>query len=217
MPVVPSRRPSRPSVAFLVRHGRTPTTGTLLPGRAPGLHLSEVGVAQAENAAERLAALKQRPAAVYSSPIERAKETAKPIASRFGLRVRVEPALTECDTGSWTGQDLRKLRRKPQWRVVQELPSAFRFPEGESFSQMQTRITDALDRLSDRHRGESFVAVSHADTIKAAVAATAGVPLDLFQRLVISPCSITVLVRSESGYHVLCTNSTPTLAELAIS
>lgn len=217
MPFVPSRRSSRPSVAFLVRHGRTPTTGSVVPGRAPGLHLSEQGVAQAEKAAERLAALRHPPAAVYSSPIERAKETAKPIASRLGLHVQVERGLTECDAGSWTGQDLKKLRRTREWKVVQELPSAFRFPQGESFSQMQARVTDALDSLSERHRGESFVAVSHADTIKAAIAATAGVPLDLFQRLVVSPCSITVIVRSDSGYHVLCTNSVPTLAELAIS
>jgi probable phosphomutase (TIGR03848 family) len=189
----------------------------VLPGRAPGLHLSEEGTAQAEKAAERIAALRRPPVAVYSSPLERAKETAKPIASKLGQRVQVERGLVECDYGSWTGGDLRKLRRRREWRTVQQLPSAFRFPEGESFLQLQTRVTETLDRLASRHEGESFVAVSHADVIRVAIAATAGLPLDMFQRLVVSPCSINVLVRSEAGYRVLCMNSTPTLSELASS
>jgi probable phosphomutase (TIGR03848 family) len=187
----------------------------VLPGRAPGLHLSDEGKAQAEAAAERIASLKHPPVAVYASPLERSVETAKPIASRLGVRVRVERGLLECDYGTWTGEELRKIRRKREWRTVQQLPSAFRFPEGESFVQMQARITETIDRLSDRHRGESFVAVSHADTIKAAIAATAGVPLDLFQRLAVSPCSISVIIRSEDGYRVLCMNSTSSLSEVA--
>ena len=144
-------------------------------------------------------------------------ETAKPIASRLGLRVKIERALAECDCGSWTGAELRELRRRREWRTVQQLPSAFRFPAGESFAQMQARVTEAVDRLRESHRGQSFVAVSHADTIKAVIAATAGVPLDLFQRLVVSPCSVTVVVRGNAGYHVLCMNSTATLAELVLS
>lgn len=144
-------------------------------------------------------------------------ETAKPIASRLGLRVKTERGLLECDFGSWTGAPLSRLRRRSEWRTVLHLPSAFTFPGGESFTRMQARVTEAIDRLSERHRGQSFVAVSHADTIKAAIAATAGVPLDLFQRLEVSPCSVTVLVRGEVGYRVLCMNSTATLAELAVS
>jgi probable phosphoglycerate mutase len=154
---------------------------------------------------------------VYASPLERAVETATPIAARLGLRVKVERTLAECDYGSWTGAELRKLRRLHEWRTIQQLPSAFKFPGGESFAQMQARVTEAIDRLSESHRGQSFVAVSHADTIKAAIAATAGVPLDLFQRLVVSPCSVTVIIRGDAGYRVLCMNSTATLAELAVS
>lgn len=189
----------------------------MLPGRAPGLHLSEVGRKQAQAAAERIAALRRAPVAVYASPLERAMETAKPIASRLGLRVRAERGLVECDYGSWTGAQLGRLRRRREWRTVVDLPSAFRFPGGESFAEMQTRITQTLDRLSERHGGESFVAVSHADAIKAALAATAGVPLDLFQRLTVSPCSMTVISRGASGYRVLCMNSTADLEELAPS
>jgi probable phosphomutase (TIGR03848 family) len=189
----------------------------VLPGRAPGLHLSDEGRAQADAAADRIAALARPPVAVYASPLERAVETAKPIASRLGLRVRIDKGLLECDFGDWTGKSLRVLARRREWRTVQVLPASFRFPDGESFVEMQTRMVEALDRLADRHRGGSFVAVSHADPIKAAVSATAGVPLDLFQRLVVSPCSVTALMRNENSNHVLCVNNTSSLAELALS
>jgi len=190
----------------------------VLPGRAAGLHLSDVGRSQAEAAAERIAALGKPPVAVYASPLERAVETAKPIASRLGLRVRIDKGLLECDFGEWTGKSLRMLARRREWRTVQLLPASFRFPGGESFVEMQNRMVETLDRLADRHRGEgAFVAVSHADPIKAAVAATAGVPLDLFQRLVVSPCSVTALMRDENSNHVLCVNTTSSLGELALS
>jgi probable phosphoglycerate mutase len=189
----------------------------VLPGRAPGLHLSEAGQAQAEAAAQRIAALTNPPVAVYASPLERAVETAKPIAQRLGLRVRIDKGLLECDFGDWTGKSLRVLARRQEWRTVQVLPGSFRFPGGESFVEMQNRMVEAIDRLADRHRGGSFVAVSHADTIKAAVAATAGIPIDLFQRLVVSPCSVTALMRGENSNHVLSVNNTSSLAELALS
>ncbi len=189
----------------------------MLPGRARGLHLSDEGKAQAEQAAQRIATLKKAPVAVYASPLERAMETAQPIARRLGLRVRIERGLLECDFGAWTGAKLSILRRRHEWRTVQAFPSSFRFPGGESFMEMQARMVSALDRLAERHRGETFVAVSHADPITAAVAATAGVPLDLFQRLAVSPCSVTGLVRGESGSYVLCVNATASLTELAVS
>jgi len=214
---VPTRRTPAPAVALLVRHGRTPTTGTILPGRAPGLHLSDAGRAQAEDTAARIAALKKAPVAVYASPLERAMETAKPIAATLGLRVRAERGLLECDFGKWTGAKLSTLRRRREWRSVQAVPSSFRFPDGESFLEMQARTMAALDRLAARHHGETFVAVSHADPIKAAVAATAGVPIDLMQRLVVSPCSVTALVRGDADAYVLCVNATSSLADLSPS
>jgi len=189
----------------------------VLPGRAPGLHLSDEGRAQAESAAQRIASLGKAPVAVYASPLERAVETARPIARRLGLRVRVERGLLECDFGTWTGAKLSTLRRRREWRSVVTFPSSFRFPDGESFTEMQARMLSTLDRLAERHPGETFVAVSHADPIKAAVAATAGVPLDLFQRLVVSPCSVTALVRGDAAAHVLCLNVTASLSELSLS
>ncbi|MDE0195828.1 MAG: MSMEG_4193 family putative phosphomutase [bacterium] len=197
----------RPVTVLLVRHGLTATTGTVLPGRAPGLHLSEAGRSEAEAAAARIGAL-GGVRAVYASPLERAAETAAPIARATGRRVRTVEGLNECDFGAWTGRKLAELRRLAAWRQVQHTPSAFRFPGGESFAEMQTRICDTLGQLAARHRGGAIVAVSHADPIKAAVAQAVGTPLDLFQRLVVSPCSVTVIAYGGDGPVVLTVNST---------
>jgi probable phosphoglycerate mutase len=202
---------------LLVRHGTTPTTGKLLPGRAGGLHLSEKGQAQAAAAAERIAALGTPPAAVYASPLERARETAAPIARALGLRVRTAPGLLELDVGDWTEKPLARLSRSKEWPTVQRWPQGFRFPGGESFAEMSVRSMDAVLSLVADHPGQTIVAVSHADPIKAIVAAAAGVPLDLMQRLVVSPCSITAIVFSPAGPLVLCVNSTGTLSELVPS
>ena len=199
---------------LLVRHGLTATTGTVLPGRAAGLHLSERGVAQAEAVAERIGQLKKRPVALYVSPLERARETAAPIARTLGLRAGVQRGLLECDFGAWTGKKLSLLGQKKEWRSVQHSPSTFRFPDGESFVEMQLRVWQTLERLAARHANRTIVVVSHADPIKAAVTYAQGVPLDLFQRTVISTCSVSALALTSSSPVVLCVNSTGSLSEL---
>ena len=205
-----------PTLVLLVRHGRTPTTGTTLPGRAKGLHLADEGRAQAEAVALRIAGLK-RVDAVYASPLERTRETAKPIAAALGLKVAIDRGLLECDFGDWTGADLAKLRKLPEWRTVQQYPSGFRFPGGESFPEMQTRMVSAIERLVAAHPGRTVVAVSHADPIKAAVAHALGTHLDLFQRIVVSPCSVTAIAYTATGPAVLAVNNTDDLTALAIS
>lgn len=211
----------RPTVILLVRHGKTPTTGQVLPGRAKGLHLSDEGLAQAEEVAGRIAALadgkRSGPVAVYASPLERTTQTARPIAKRLGLRVRSDRGLLECDFGEWTGAKLADLAKKPEWTTVQRNPSGFRFPGGESFLEMQARMTSALVRLVALHPGETVVAVSHADPIKAVVAQAAGTPLDLFQRLTVAPCSVSAIAFSGGGPFVLTVNSTASLQTLAIA
>jgi probable phosphoglycerate mutase len=211
----------RPTVILLVRHGKTPTTGQVLPGRAAGLHLSEEGQAQADDAARRIAELGAgqgtAPTAVYASPLERTTETARPIARALGLRVRSERGLLECDFGEWTGAKLSVLAKRPEWATVQRNPSGFRFPGGESFLEMQTRMTQTLAGLAARHPGETVVAVSHADPIKAVIAQAAGTPLDLFQRLTVAPCSISALAYTSGGPFVLTVNSTASLQALAIA
>jgi probable phosphoglycerate mutase len=202
---------------LLVRHGVTATTGKVLPGRAAGLHLSAKGVEQADVAAQRLADLTAAPSALYASPLERTRETAAPIARALNLRVKTDKGLLEGDFGDWTGKTLASLRRKPEWRAVQNAPSTFRFPNGESFTEMQLRIWTTLQRLAGDHPGETVVVVSHADPIKAAVTYAQGVPLDLFQRTVISTCSISALVLTGTTPIVLSVNNTGSLKELIAS
>jgi len=203
----PTPERPKPTLVILVRHGQTTTTGTILPGRARGLHLAERGIEQAATAASRLSALTDIDA-VYASPLERTRETAAPIAKALGLRTRTAKGLIECDFGDWTGAKLADLMKLPEWRQVQTAPSTFRFPGGESFTEMQTRMTVELERLSAAHSGRAIVCVSHADPIKAAVANASGTHLDLFQRIVISPCSVTPILLGSGPPVVLAVNST---------
>ncbi|PTT64535.1 MSMEG_4193 family putative phosphomutase [Arthrobacter sp. HMWF013] len=201
--------PTQPqgTLLLLVRHGETPTTGMVLPGRAPGLHLSDRGRDQAERVAERLSGLAV--SAMYSSPLERTRETAEPAATRTGLEVFVEAGLIECDFGDWTGARLADLSGLPEWRTVQQNPSAFRFPNGEGFTQMQERIVGALEGVRAAHTGGVVVCFSHADPIKAAVAHALGTPLDLFQRIFISPGSVSAISYVDGqAPAVLMVNST---------
>jgi probable phosphoglycerate mutase len=163
----------------------------VLPGRAPGLHLSDRGREQADRVAERLAGLPVD--AVYSSPLERACETAEPTAAHTGRDVKHDDGLLECDFGDWTGAALADVAALPEWRTVQHSPSTFRFPGGESFPEMQARIVGSLEALRAAHAGGVVVCFSHADPIKAAVAHALGTPLDLFQRIVISPGSVSAI------------------------
>jgi probable phosphomutase (TIGR03848 family) len=194
-------------LVLLVRHGQTATTGVILPGRTPGLHLADKGREEATAVAERIARL-PRIAAVYSSPLERAQETAAPIAAAAAVPLTVEPGLLECDYGEWTGLALKDLVRRPEWKVIQRYPSGFRFPGGESFVEMQTRITGTLARLVAAHPGHTVVAVSHADPIKTAVAHALGTHLDLFQRIAIFTASVTAIAYGPSGPTVLGVNAT---------
>lgn len=257
------KAPSPSTLVLLVRHGTTPTTGQVLPGRAPGLHLADKGRAQAATVAERLAgwstaarvdgrdgrvaggrgevagrdsqaagpdgrvagragkaappAAGGRIKAVYASPLERTRETAAPIARAIGLKVQTHRGLIECDFGEWTGAELKKLMKLPEWSTVQRYPSGFHFPGGESFTAMQARMVAAIAELCRRHPNEAVVAVSHADPIKAAVSAALGSHLDLFQRVVISPCSVTAISYGPLGPTVLAVNSTADLGELVPS
>jgi probable phosphoglycerate mutase len=287
-------------VILLVRHGATETTGRVLPGRAPGLHLSEAGVRQARELAAHIArltavgeaagdeprvpgdagekavahaggradprearagtddprmtagvgearavgddprvpgdagevgevsnardggdatetpvgarrpAMPRRPvAAVYASPLERTCETAEPIARAVGCQVQIDDGLLELDIGDWTGMEIKRASERREWATIQRYPSGFRFPGGESFLDMQMRMVTTLDRLRSRHPGETVVAVSHADPIRSVVAHALGTHLDLFQRLVVSPCSLTAVALGDHGPIVLTVNAIP--------
>jgi probable phosphomutase (TIGR03848 family) len=214
---MPAPTAHRPTTILFVRHGTTATTGTVLPGRAPGLHLSERGISEASEVAERLKELTVKPSAIYVSPLERTRETAAPIAKALRLKPTVERGLLECDFGLWTGKRLATLARRAEWRTVQHAPSTFRFPEGESFVEMQLRMWETVSAIAKRHAHRTVVVVSHADPIKAAVTYAQGVPLDLFQRTVISPCSVSAVAFTGSTPIVLCVNSTASLKGLSPS
>ncbi len=147
-------------------------------------------------------------AAIYASPLERTRETAAPIAEAVGCEVQLDEGLIELDVGEWTGIALAEAAKRPEWKVIQGYPSGFTFPGGESFLAMQARMVATLDGYRRRHPGQTIVAVSHADPIRAVVAHAMGTHIDLFQRIVVSPCSLTAIALSERGPIVLTVNAT---------
>lgn len=208
------KTPTPVTTILLVRHGQTSTTGKVLPGRAPGLHLADSGRAQAQLVAERLAGIEI--AALYCSPLERTVETAAPIAEAFHLEPIHEDGLLECDFGEWTGGELSELYTRAEWGTIQRAPSTFRFPGGESFPEMQHRMVSTIDRLRTAHEGKTIVCVSHADPIKAVVAYALGTHLDLFQRIVVSPCSVSAIAFAPGQAPVVLTvnSASSSLSEL---
>ena len=157
-----TRKAPQSTLVLLVRHGATPTTGRVMPGRAPGLHLSEAGQAQAAAVAERLATLKLD--AIYTSPLERARETAAPTAAATGLTPIEEPGLLEADVGEWTGKTLGSLARLKEWSGVHGSPSTFRFPGGESLADQQRRVLAALRDVA--RDGRPALLVTHGGSIR---------------------------------------------------
>lgn len=195
---------------LLIRHGENNFVKTgKLPGHSPGIHLNENGQKQAQALGE---ALKDVPIkAIYSSPLERALETAEPIAKARNLPIIQEPDLRDANVGTWQGKSLKILRRTKVWKIVQNAPSRFHFPEGESFIDLQTRIANALENMIRKHNKPNHIiaAVFHADPIKLAVAHYIGLPLDRFQRLACDTGSVTVLYVHEMGADLLKLNQRP--------
>jgi len=207
-----THQPKPPTRLVLVRHGVTAHTGPLLSGRMPGIDLSDKGIEQAEAAADRIRALAVT--TVYASPIERTTQTASYIAKRFGLEVQPLPGVIEADYGDWTGGKIADLAKTDEWKVVQAAPSRAVFPGGESLRAMQSRMVDALDAVVAAHPNETVVVVSHADPIKSAIAHYTGMHLDLFQRLHVSPASVTVFDFHAYGALLVKCNDTGGLADL---
>lgn len=193
------------TTVLLVRHGRTPTTGKVMPGRASGLSLDEVGVSQAASVAEQVTTSGEV-AAVYCSPLERTVQTAAPIVAAAGVDLRTDERLLDCDAGDWTGRELEELYGLVEWEVVQRFPSMFRFPGGESIAGMQTRVVGAVLDFVEEHRGSRIVVVTHADPIKAVLAHALGTHLDNFDRIAVAPCSVSAVSYSSTRPTVLFAN-----------
>lgn len=194
---------------LLIRHGENDFTKThKLAGYTPNVHLNERGQNQAQALAD---ALKEVPVkAIYSSPLERAVETATPIAAARKLELQTEPGLLETNVGKWQGRSLAALRLQKHWKVVQSAPSRAQFPEGETFYECQARVVTALDSISRKYKPQDIVAcIFHADPIKLAIAHYIGLPLDHFQRLSCDTGSLTALYVSESGANLIKLNQRP--------
>jgi probable phosphomutase (TIGR03848 family) len=195
----------------LLRHGLTAMTGPKLAGWTPGVVLDDRGKGQATRAAERLAPLPL--AAIVSSPLERCQETAGYVAAGRELEVQVDDRIGECRYGDWTGQELKVLAKDPLWKVVQNQPSAVVFPgpEGEALRDTQARAVECLRewdrRIAAEHGPDAvWLACSHGDVIKAVLADAFGMHLDLFQRINVDPCSVSVVRYTDLRSFVLRTN-----------
>lgn len=194
---------------LLIRHGENEYVKTgKMAGRLPGVHLNERGRQQADQLAQALAHAPLK--AIYASPLERALETAEPIAAGRKLEIQLRPDLMDNDIGKWQGRSWKVLRRTKKWKLVQGAPSRFRFPEGESFLETQTRIASCLDEIAASHKPKDIAAVVfHADPIKLAVAHYIGLPLDHFQRLGCDTGSVTFLYVGEGSAHLMRLNQRP--------
>lgn len=197
---------------LLIRHAVNDWVGTnRLAGWTRGVHLNEEGRRQAEALAQRLARVELK--AIYSSPLERTMETAEIIAQPHGLPIRIREDIGEARYGEWTGQKIEDLAKTDLWQVVQFHPSGARFPEGEALREMQTRAVAEIDAVCADHPEDMIAVVSHSDVIKAIIAHYVGLHLDLFQRLVISPASLSILIFGKMGPRLVRLNDTSHIPE----
>ncbi|MDQ4125881.1 MAG: histidine phosphatase family protein [Actinomycetota bacterium] len=194
---------------WFVRHGVTSHTGHKLSGWMPDVHLTDEGRAQADAAAELLSTMNLE--AVYSSPIDRTRETAAAIAARHGLPVRTRRTLGEVEYGKWTNRSFKVLSRQKLWSVVQRWPSAVRFPEGETLREVQSRALAEVEKITEQHPNAMVCIVSHADVIKLVLAHYLGIHIDLFQRIVIAPASVSGVRLTGDGPRILSMNVSPGL------
>ena len=189
---------------LLIRHATTDSVGKRLSGRKPGVHLNEQGQEEAKNLAERL--IHVPIAAIYSSPLERALETAEPVATSHHLQTIICEDFLEINFGEWTDLSFEELQNEPQFQRFNNFRSTTRIPGGELMPEAQTRFIAGLQKLCLQHPGETVAVVSHSDLIKAAIAYYAGIHLDLFQRLEISPASVSIIELYDETARILLMN-----------
>ncbi len=182
---------------YLIRHAVTAETGVTLSGRQSGIPLSAAGVTMAERVAGELGDLPPR--AVYTSPILRCRQTARPIGAAWDMVPMIDRGLIEADYGTWTGRSLKSLYRLKAWQRLMASASRFRFPQGETLEEVQRRSVASVEAMADRHGSDAVAAVSHADVIRVVLAHYLGMPLDLVHRLSVGPASISVVELYRSG------------------
>ena len=189
---------------LLIRHGLTDAVGRVMVGRSPGVHLNATGRAQAARLAERLRDVPL--AAVASSPLERTRETARPIAESHRLPIQIVDGLVEYETGGWTGRPFTELDANPKWRRFNELRSLTCPPGGELMLDVQRRGISALLDLREQYPDGIVAAISHGDVIRAILLLLLGMPIDLLHRLEVSPGTISVVTLGADNPRVLQVN-----------
>lgn len=189
---------------LLVRHGSTASVGRTLTGWSPGIYVNARGRREVEALSTMLGAVDI--AAIYSSPLERAVDTAAAIANGHGLEVRTDEAFGEVRSGDWTGCDIRDLERDQRWRRWNTVRSLVRAPNGETALEIQSRVLEALTRLRAAHKNKIVAIVSHGDPIRSILAHLAGIPLDLALRLRIDTASVSVVRMGEWAPEILAVN-----------
>ena len=179
------------ALLHLLRHGQHDLGGGVLAGRMPGVGLTETGRAEIAAAAERLAG--EDIAALYASPLQRTRESAEIVSERLGLPIEFRDDLVELDFGEWTGTTFDAIRADPRWRTWSQHRSLANIPGGETMRAVQFRAVEAVIEIGDRHRDAASVLVSHGDVIRSVLVFALGMPLDFFQRLEISPASVSLI------------------------
>jgi broad specificity phosphatase PhoE len=180
-------------IILLIRHGETDFVGKRLSGHLPGIHLNPTGKRQADDLAQNLRGAPIK--AIYSSPLERALETALPLSQISGIPIKICQGLSEINFGTWQGKTIKQMHRLKLWKVVVEKPSEMQFPKGETFLEAKQRLVTVIDEINDAHAETDLVAVfSHSDSISLLVSHFLNMPLDDFHRVSIDTASISVLM-----------------------
>ena len=193
---------------YLVRHGTNDYLAkALLAGRLPNVHLNDEGRVEADRLSITLSTLGiQR---IFSSPLERALQTAEPTAKRLNLQIEIAPEILEINFGDWTGKPIRDLDRDPAWKNFNLYRSGTRIPNGETMLEAQTRMVAFLEKLHRENPHQTVALFSHGDPIKAVFAYYLGIPLDLFTRIEITPGSYSILRLEPWGPQILAINRLP--------
>jgi probable phosphomutase (TIGR03848 family) len=197
------------TIFHLLRHGER-SSGRVLAGRMPGIGLTEHGRAEIAAVAERLVG--QGIAAIYSSPLQRTRESAEIVVARLGLPIELRDDLIELDFGEWTGSTFDQIRTDPRWPAWQSQRSIARIPGGESMREVQRRVVEALMETRQRHDpGATIVLVSHGDVIRAALLFALGMPLDFYNRIEVAQGSLSTIRIDAAGIRVIAINERPLL------
>ncbi|HEU5125662.1 MAG TPA: histidine phosphatase family protein [Verrucomicrobiae bacterium] len=177
---------------YLIRHGSNDFAGKTLVGRTPGIHLNDTGRAEVERLADELA--RESIQHLFSSPMERCRETAAPIAKKLNLEVQILDGLIEVEFGDWTGQNIAEMNSDERWRKWNTFRSGGRIPNGESIWEVQTRMIAAIEKLRRDFPNQTLALFSHGDPLRAAITYYLGMPIDFIHRLELSPASVSVLM-----------------------